>query len=154
MLPHQIAIAPLIWPLQLLSSTPGLPSLQWPKGWHLAQLSSTSGPVLTGQCTCHFLQLYCHPPLKKKKKKKLRKKKLKNWKKKKPEKTTPKRWGKEPGYMDLLQQMTGKPNIKRLLLIKENQITQVKGFSAFWVYLVPGESHGRRSLVGCSPWGC
>ena len=48
-----------------------------------------------------------------------------------PEKTTPKRREKEPGYMELLQQITGKPNIKRLLLIKENQISPVKEFSAF-----------------------
>ena len=48
-----------------------------------------------------------------------------------PEKTTPKRRGKGPGYMELLQQMTGRPNTKRLLLIKENQITQVNEFSTF-----------------------
>ena len=28
-----------------------------------------------------------------------------------------------------------------------------KGFRMFYAVLLPGKSHGRRSLVGCSPWG-
>ena len=48
-----------------------------------------------------------------------------------PERTAPRRWGDEPGCMEVLQQRAGSFNIKRLLLIKENQISQVKGFSAF-----------------------
>ena len=39
--------------------------------------------------------------------------------------------GEEPGYLGVLQQRTGSLNIKRLLLMKENQIAQVKEFSAF-----------------------
>ena len=42
-------------------------------------------------------------------------------------------------------------------------MTERLSFSLFWrvtslrhptSVLLPGESHGRRSLVGCSPWGC
>ena len=36
----------------------------------------------------------------------------------------------EPGYMEVLQQKSGGQNIKRWL-IKENQISQIKKFSAF-----------------------
>ena len=32
----------------------------------------------------------------------------------------------EPGYIEVLQQRVGSLNIERLLLIKENQMTQVK----------------------------
>ena len=42
-----------------------------------------------------------------------------------------KRSGEEPGYIEVLQQRAGSLNIKRLLLIKENQISQVKEFSTF-----------------------
>ena len=35
----------------------------------------------------------------------------------------------EPDYIEVLQQRTGSLNIERLLLIKENQMTQVKEFS-------------------------
>ena len=45
--------------------------------------------------------------------------------------TTPRRRGEEPGYIEVLQQRAGSLNIKRLLLLKENQISQVKEFSAF-----------------------
>ena len=49
----------------------------------------------------------------------------------KPERTAPRRWAEEPGCIEVLQQSAGSQNIKRLLLIKENQISQVKKFSAF-----------------------
>ena len=48
-----------------------------------------------------------------------------------PERTAPRRRGEEPGYIEVLQQRAGSLNIKRLLLLKENQISQVKEFSAF-----------------------
>ena len=35
----------------------------------------------------------------------------------------------EPGYIEVLQQRAGSLNIERLLLIRENQMTQVKEFS-------------------------
>ena len=35
----------------------------------------------------------------------------------------------EPGYIEVLQQRAGNLNIERLLLIRENQMTQVKEFS-------------------------
>ena len=41
-------------------------------------------------------------------------------------KTAPKRQGEKPGYIQGLQQRTGNLNIKRFLLIGENQISQVK----------------------------
>ena len=37
----------------------------------------------------------------------------------------------EPGYIGVLQQRAGSLHVKRLLLIKGNQISQVKEFSAF-----------------------
>ena len=40
------------------------------------------------------------------------------------------RGNEEPGYIEILQQKTGSLNMKRLLLIKENQIAQVKQFSS------------------------
>ena len=42
-----------------------------------------------------------------------------------PEKTAPRRQAKKPGYIQVLQQRTGSLNIKRILLIGENQISQV-----------------------------
>ena len=36
------------------------------------------------------------------------------------------RQGEEPGYIEVLQPKPGSRNIKRLLLIKENQLSQVK----------------------------
>ena len=51
-----------------------------------------------------------------------------------PEKTALRRWGEEPCYLDILQQRAGSLDIIRLLLIKENQITQVKKFSTFYVW--------------------
>ena len=48
-----------------------------------------------------------------------------------PERTAPRKQGGEPGYIGVLQQRAGSRNIKRLLLIKENQISQVKEFSTF-----------------------
>ena len=47
-----------------------------------------------------------------------------------PEITSPRRQEK-PGYTDLLQQRAGSLNFKRLLLIRGNQISQVKKCSAF-----------------------
>ena len=48
--------------------------------------------------------------------------------------------------------------IKRLLLLGSKVMTNLD--SIFWrrqwqptPVLLPGKSHGRRSLVGCSPWG-
>ena len=43
-----------------------------------------------------------------------------------PERTAPRRWEEEPGYIEVLQQRAGDLNIKRLLLVKENQVSQVK----------------------------
>ena len=37
----------------------------------------------------------------------------------------------EPGWIGILQQKSGSSNIERLLLIKENQTSQVNEFSAF-----------------------
>ena len=48
-----------------------------------------------------------------------------------PERTALRRLGEEPGSIEVLQQRAGSLNVKRLFLIKENQITQVKEFSAF-----------------------
>ena len=42
-----------------------------------------------------------------------------------------KRWGEESGYIEILQQRTGGLNTKWFLLIQENQIFQVREFSAF-----------------------
>ena len=48
-----------------------------------------------------------------------------------PERIALRRQGEEPGYIEVLQQRAGSLNSKRLLLIKENQISQVKELSAF-----------------------
>ena len=48
-----------------------------------------------------------------------------------PERTAPKSRGGEPGNTGVLQERAGGLSIKRLLLIKENQICQVKEFNAF-----------------------
>ena len=48
-----------------------------------------------------------------------------------PERTAPRRRGEEPGYTEVLQQRAGSLNIKRLLLLKENQLSQVKESSSF-----------------------
>ena len=48
-----------------------------------------------------------------------------------PKRTALRRWGEEPGFTEALQQRAGSLNIKRLLLIKENQISQIKEFSTF-----------------------
>ena len=48
-----------------------------------------------------------------------------------PERTALRRPGEEPDYIEVLQQRAGSLNIKRLLLIKENQISPVKELSAF-----------------------
>ena len=41
------------------------------------------------------------------------------------------KWGEEPGYIRALQQRAGSLNVKRLLGVKENQISQAKRFSTF-----------------------
>ena len=48
-----------------------------------------------------------------------------------PERSALRSQGEEPGYTDVLEQGAGGLNIKRLLLIKENQISQGKEFSTF-----------------------
>ena len=48
-----------------------------------------------------------------------------------PDTTALRRHGEEPGYIEVLQQRAGSLNIKRLLLIKGRQISQVKEFSSF-----------------------
>ena len=47
------------------------------------------------------------------------------------ERTALRRQGEQPGYIEALQQRASTLDIKILLLIKENQISQVKEFSAF-----------------------
>ena len=66
-----------------------------------------------------------------------------------PEKTTPRRWEEEPGYIEVLQQMAGSLNIKILLFAKENQISQLKNFSAF-LYIGRWKSLGSlKSFLWC-----
>ena len=48
-----------------------------------------------------------------------------------PERTVMEKKGEETDCIEALQQSAGRLNIKRLLLIRENHITQVKEFSAF-----------------------
>ena len=48
-----------------------------------------------------------------------------------PERTIMEKTGEEPDCIEAWQQSTGRLNIKRLLLIRENHVTQVKEFSAF-----------------------
>ena len=48
-----------------------------------------------------------------------------------PERTALRRLGEEPGSIEVLQQRAGSLNVKRLFLIKENQVSQVKEFSAY-----------------------
>ena len=57
----------------------------------------------------------------------------------------------QSGFIGVLQQRTGSLNIKRLLLIKENQTSQVKEFSAF-LYMGRCKSLGSlKSLLGYAP---
>ena len=49
-----------------------------------------------------------------------------------PERTALSRRRGEPGYIGVLQRRAGSLNIKILLLIKENQICQVKEFSTLY----------------------
>ena len=51
-----------------------------------------------------------------------------------PERTALRRRGEKPGYLEVLQQRAGSLNIKRLLLIKENQISPVKERRGFYVW--------------------
>lgn len=56
-----------------------------------------------------------------------------------PERTALRRRGEEPGSIEVLQQRAGSLNVKRLFLIKENQVFQVKEFSAcLWMRQEPG----------------
>ena len=48
-----------------------------------------------------------------------------------PERTVLRKRGEDPGYIEVFQERESSLNIKRLLLMKENQIDQVKEFSAF-----------------------
>ena len=48
-----------------------------------------------------------------------------------PERTALRRREEEPGCTEVLRQRAASLNIKRLLIIKENQISQVKEFSTF-----------------------
>ena len=48
-----------------------------------------------------------------------------------PEKHALRRQRKEPGNIEVSQQKADSLNIKRLLLIKENQTSQIKEFSSF-----------------------
>ena len=54
------------------------------------------------------------------------------------ERTTLRRRGEKPGYIEVLQQRAGSLNIKRLLLINGNLISQVKEFSVFLCIGSPG----------------
>ena len=51
-----------------------------------------------------------------------------------PERTAPRKWGEEPGNIEVLQQRACSLNIKRLLLIEGSQISQVKEFSVFLIW--------------------
>ena len=67
-----------------------------------------------------------------------------------PERTSPRRWGEEPGYIEVLQQRTGSLNIKQLL-IKENQESQAKEFTAF-LWMGRGKNLGLlKSLLWYAP---
>ena len=48
-----------------------------------------------------------------------------------PEKTAPRRQVEEPGYLEVLQQRAGRLNIKRLVFIEGNKISQIKECSTF-----------------------
>jgi len=50
--------------------------------------------------------------------------------------TNLRRRGEEPGYIEVFQKEASSLNIKRLLLVKENQITQVKEFSNLALFCV------------------
>ena len=59
------------------------------------------------------------------------------------DRTAPRMGGEGPGYIEVLQQRAGNLNIQKLLLMKENQISQVKEFSTF---LCMGRCKGLGSL--------
>ena len=48
-----------------------------------------------------------------------------------PDRTALRKQGEDPCYMEVLRQRADSLNIKRLLIMKENQISQVKEFGAF-----------------------
>ena len=51
--------------------------------------------------------------------------------------------------MEVLQQRAGSPNIKRLLLVKESQITQLRNIALFYVW-----EDGRSGLTEIIPFIC
>ena len=57
-----------------------------------------------------------------------------------PKRTAPRRRREEAGFREVLQQRLGSLNVKRYLLIKENQISQVKKFRTFPYMGFPGSS--------------
>ena len=59
----------------------------------------------------------------------------------------------ESGYIGVLQQRPGSRNIKRLLLIKENQISQVNEFTAFLCLRRCKSLGSLKSFLGCAPQG-
>ena len=59
------------------------------------------------------------------------------------------RRGEEPGYMEVLQQRAGSLNIKRWLLIKESQITQLRNIALFYVW-----EDARSGLTEIIPFIC
>ena len=68
-----------------------------------------------------------------------------------PERTAPRRQGGKPGYIEVLQQRAGSPNVKRLLLIKENQVSQVKEFSIFLCMGRCKSLGSLKSFLWCAP---
>ena len=57
---------------------------------------------------------------------------------------------KENGYIDFTQMPKSRGN--KYLLVKVDTFTRRRQWQPTPV-LLPGKSHGQRSLVGCSPWG-
>ena len=58
----------------------------------------------------------------------------------------------------LSERLSPRPNIKNLqdLIINKIPWPRLEDRGRHWhptPVLLPGKSHGRRSLVGCSPWG-
>ena len=55
---------------------------------------------------------------------------------------------------DGIERVTVKPEVKRPKLLPKAILLGGEGHWRTTPVLLPGESHGQRSLVGCSPWGC
>ena len=53
--------------------------------------------------------------------------------------------GKEGTYLNVIKAIYDKPRANTILRRRQWHPTPV---------LLPGKSHGQRSLVGCSPWSC